>query len=213
MVAREDLEAEIAHFLATGDYRTAATRTVDGFGPEVLGFLDAVLNNHDAAREAFALACEDLWRALPRFEGRSSMRTWFYVLARHAASRLRRASRRARQQTPLSQAPENAARTTRSTTQPYLRSSVRDGFAAIRDGLSEQDRALLVLRVDRDMSWREIAEVFAPGAAESAAQRVAAKLRKRFQTVKETIRKRADAAGLLDGDGGDRSHRPPVPRS
>jgi RNA polymerase sigma-70 factor (ECF subfamily) len=197
MAGRDDLEAEVAQFRASGDYKAAATRTIDGYGPEVLGFLDTVLNDHDVAREAFALACEDLWRSLPRFEGRSSMRTWFYVLARHAASRLRRASLRERRHTPLSEAPEWPARTSRSATEPHLRSSVRNGFAAIRNGLPERDRALLVLRVDRDMSWREIAEVFAPGATEPAAQRVATKLRKRFQVLKATIRKRAQAAGLL----------------
>jgi len=52
----------------------------------------------------------------------------------------------------------------RSETAPRLRTAVRTQLAAIRNELAEEDRALLILRVDRGLSWKEIARVIdAPG--------------------------------------------------
>ena len=126
------------------------------------------------------------------------MKTWFYTLARHAASRLRRSSGRRRHAT-LSEITDVADRV-RSRTRPHLKTEIKHGFAAIRDALDEIDRMLLVLRVDRAMSWNDVARVMAnedDGDSEEALARVAARLRKRFQAVKETIRKRAIASGLI----------------
>jgi RNA polymerase sigma-70 factor, ECF subfamily len=91
----------------------------------------------------------------------------------------------------------------RTETAPYLRSSVKDQFAEIRESLEPDDRWLLVLRVDRNMSWTDIARVMTTDDAEvpdEEVARTAARLRKRFQNVKELIRDRARAAGLLRED-------------
>jgi RNA polymerase sigma-70 factor (ECF subfamily) len=194
-----DLEREIRTLRESGDLRAAVARTVAGYGPEVLGFLVTMLGGEDAANEAFSQACEDLWSTLPRFEGRSSMRTWYYMLARNAALRLRRTKRRrSRRRATLSEAANLAVERTRSRTPVYLDTGAKDRLAAIRESLKEEDRALLVLRIDRKMPWREIARVFADGdTSDGALIRVAARLRKRFQAVKDTIRAQAREAGLL----------------
>jgi len=191
-------EARIAACLRAGDLYGAATLSVEVYGPEVLGFLVTLLRDEQDASEAFSQACEDLWKGLARFEGRSSFRTWFYTLARHAAARLRRSPQRAaRRRVPLSEISELAAGV-RSRTLPFLRGEVKHRLAEIRDALDESDRALLVLRVDRDMDWKDIARVFSPGIdSEQELARVSARLRKRFQLVKEEIRERAQELGLL----------------
>jgi RNA polymerase sigma-70 factor (ECF subfamily) len=89
----------------------------------------------------------------------------------------------------------------RTRTLPHLRSEVKDAFARIREALDPDDRALLVLRVDRAMEWNDIARVLEPDAEHEPLTRVAARLRQRFQTVKDDIRARARAAGLISGDG------------
>jgi RNA polymerase sigma-70 factor (ECF subfamily) len=193
-----NLEGEIQGLREAGRLHDAATKAVEGYGPEVLGFLVTLLRDESSANEVFSQTCEDLWKGLGRFEGRSSLRTWFYVLARHAATRFRRAPhRRPGRRVGLSEVSEIAERV-RSRTLAHLRTEVKNSFAAIRDALSEDDRALLVLRVDRSLSWNEIAQVFLPGAhpEESVAQ-VAAKLRKRFERLKVEIRDRAREAGLV----------------
>jgi RNA polymerase sigma-70 factor, ECF subfamily len=184
--------------LAAGDLHAAATRAIEGYGPEVLGFLVTTLANEQDASEVFSQACEDLWGGLPRFQGRASLRTWFYTLTRHAAARFRRApERRPGRHVTLSEV-SDVADQVRSQSLPYLRTRVKDGVARIRAALAEDDRALLVLRVDREMSWSDVARVFASeDESDEALGRLEARLRKRFQTLKDEIRKRARAAGLL----------------
>jgi RNA polymerase sigma-70 factor (ECF subfamily) len=194
-----DLEERIHALRQRGDLREAATQAIQGYGPEVLGFLVTFMRDENDARDVFAQACEDLWASLAGFEGRSSVRTWFYTLARHAAARFRRSPhRRPGRHVPLSAASQAADRV-RSQTLPHLRTEVKDKFATIRDALEPEDRALLVLRVDRNMSWNEIANVLSPsevGSGDGLA-RASARLRKRFQAVKDDIRVRAKQAGLI----------------
>jgi RNA polymerase sigma-70 factor (ECF subfamily) len=195
-----DLEAKIAGMRAGGDLRGAAGAAVEGYGPEVLGFLVTTMRDEEDAREVFAQSCEDLWRGMERFEGRSSIRTWFYVVARHAAARFRRSPHRRAARAPLSEAEELAERV-RTRTLPHLLTAVKDRFAALRDALDPEDQALLVLRVDRAMSFAEIAAVMSTDQEEDddARARMTARMRKRFQLLKEEIRERARQAGLLDG--------------
>jgi len=196
-----EVEKQVDHLLQEGNLRAAAVLAVEAYGPELLGFLVTFMHDQNDANEVFSQACEDLWSGLARFDGRSSLRTWFYVLARHAASRFRRSPHRdPRRRVPLSQMADLAEQV-RSRTLPHLRTGVKDRFASIRDALGEDDRALLVLRVDRDMSWNDIARIFsADDNSDETLARVAAKMRKRFQFVKEEIRRRAQEAGLLSDE-------------
>jgi len=199
-----DVEEEIGRLRAAGQLKDVATLAIEGYGPEVLSFLEMMLRDHADASDAFAQACEDLWKGLPRFEGRSSMKTWFYTLARHAASRLRRSTHPGRH-AALSEITDVAERV-RSRTRPHLRTEIKHGFAAIRDALDDDDRMLLVLRVDRAMSWNDVARVMADESDSDSSEstsRIAARLRKRFQSVKDTIRERAIAQGLIPDIGPD----------
>jgi RNA polymerase sigma-70 factor, ECF subfamily len=199
-----DVEEEIGRLRAAGQLKDVATLAIEGYGPEVLSFLEMMLRDHADASDAFAQACEDLWKGLPRFEGRSSMKTWFYTLARHAASRLRRSTHPGRH-AALSEVTDLAERV-RSRTRPHLRTEIKHGFAAIRDALDDDDRMLLVLRVDRAMSWNDVARVMADESESDSSEstaRIAARLRKRFQSVKDTIRERAIAQGLIPDIGPD----------
>ena len=62
--------------------------------------------------------------------------------------------------------------------------------------LSEEERELLVLRIDRKMEWRDIAQVLY-GEEDQPGKRVAM-LRKRFSRLTVKLRKRARESGLLD---------------
>jgi RNA polymerase sigma-70 factor (ECF subfamily) len=196
-----DLEKRIGDLRKRGDLQGAVTCAIEGFGPEVFGFLATLLRDEQDASEVFSQACEDMWRSIGKFEGRCTMRAWLYTLARHAVARFRRSPhRRPGRHVDLSAISDMAERV-RSRTLPHLRTSVKDEFTAIRDSLDEDDRALLVLRVDRGMSWREIARTFSlDDDSDEALRRLEARLRKRLQFVKEEIRVRARDAGLLRGE-------------
>ena len=189
---RAQTEAAVLAALDAGDLAGATGHALRGFGPELLGWLEATCGSSTEASDAWALFAEQLWRSLGRFDRRCSVRTWCYTLARHAAHRVReaRASGRA---VPLSNAPVSAvAAEVRATTAPYLRTEVKDHVRALRARLDPDDQILLVLRVDRDLGWREIAQVLlGPEAAPPEVDRHAATLRKRFERIKQRLRELA----------------------
>jgi RNA polymerase sigma-70 factor (ECF subfamily) len=59
----------------------------------------------------------------------------------------------------------------------------------LREELDPDEQTLLVLRIDRDMAWDEIAEVIhGPGADPRERTRQTASLRKRFERTKDRLR-------------------------
>ncbi len=200
---REQLEAQIRQAWSAGDFPGATTHALRGYGPEVLGFLFATQRGVDLAEQAFSLFAEHLWQGMPRFEWKSSVRTWSYVLARHASiDVLRGEARHQRGRAPFDADPvAEVAAVVRTATLSLLRTEPRDAFARLRDELPEEDRLLLILRVDRELDWREIASVLgsaSEGTSESDAQiaRESARLRKRFQLLKERLRALGKQRGL-----------------
>lgn len=184
---RDEIEQEIRRGCEAGDWSAAATCALSGYGPEVLGFLYAALGSEADAREAFSLFSESLWRGLPTMRWQSSFRTWAYALARGALGRVLRDPVRRGRVVRLSQTLEEAlpAAPGRTVTHPHQRSEVKAHVRRLRMALDPDDQTILTLRVDRGMSWRDIAVVMA-GEEASATEiaRQAAALRKRFERLK-----------------------------
>ena len=183
------LEERIHQAWTAGDLAGAATCAIEGYGPEIMGFLYALARSETAAGDAFSMFCEDLWRGLASFRWESSFRTWAYTLARNALHRLRR--RPAAQTVALTPLIEQLAAPVRTTTLSYLRTERKDQLARLRAGLDEDDRTLLILRVDRGLSWSEVAKVMA---GEGGDGPTAAALRKRFERIKRRIARQLRAA-------------------
>jgi RNA polymerase sigma-70 factor (ECF subfamily) len=197
---REVLEAQLGALVTEGDHRRAATLAVRGYGPEVLGFLCALHRDHDEAADVFSQLCEDLWRGLPAFERRASFRTWLYVLARNASSRFFRTRSRARaHEHRFDDCPqlEQVEERMRTATLTFLRSQARTRLMELRDALPTDDRALLVLRVDRQLDWNDLVRVFHEGSEldEATLKRESARLRKRYQLVKDRLREQMRPGG------------------
>jgi RNA polymerase sigma-70 factor (ECF subfamily) len=201
VVAAQEVEDQIRRLCRAGDYQTAATLLLERYGSEILSLLCSRLRNDGNGRDVFGMFCEDLWRALPGFEFRCSSRTWAYVLARHAELRFRaEPQRRPDRNLPLLDEVQQLVAGVRTSTSPYRRTQVQQRLRALRRRLAEQDELILLLRVDRALSWREIAHVFLPpnGAADDGAvQREAARLRQRYQAIKQRLRDWAEQEGLL----------------
>lgn len=186
----EALERGIQRLCQAGDLEAAATQALRGYGAEILGYLYALAGDEFEAAEAFSLFNEDLWRGLPRFRWECRLRTWAYTVARHALLRTKRDPHR-RPGRFVSGTVELAERI-KTTTLPHLRTSVHDRFTQIRRELEPDDQALLVLRVDRELPWLDVARVLADdeGLSEAELSRRAAALRKRFERLKQRIRER-----------------------
>lgn len=205
--AREALEARVKAHCEARDYDGAATLTVRGYGPEVYGFLVALHKSEDEAAEVFSTVTENLWRALPKFAWAATLRTWVYTIARNASLRWRKVEKRhARGAVPITSEASRLVAEVRTQTQTFLKTDSRDALARLRDELAPEDRTLLVLRVDRDLAWNDLALVMLGEDGEpdeAALKREAARLRKRFQLVKDKLVAMGRRDGLLPdrGDG------------
>ena len=81
----------------------------------------------------------------------------------------------------------------RSTTAAHMRPSADAKLERLRSALTPDERDLLILRVDRDLSWSEIASALRTDddRPDEAA------LRKRFERLKDKMRRLAEAEGML----------------
>lgn len=207
-----EIERSTRELCEQGRVGEAVTAVLRGYGPEILGLLRALSKNEDDAGDAFGAFAEDLMRGLGSFAWRSSVRTWSYTLARHALLRAQTSPhRRAGRQVPLSQSPVSLlAEQVREQTMPHLRTEVKDGLARLREGLAPEEQLLLTLRVDQQMSWDEITAIADAGQDEATtkdSKKRAALYRKRFQLLKDKLRKQAAAVGLLGDDPSEALNR------
>lgn len=186
------------------DYKECATIVLESYGAEIYSFILAQFHgNRDQADDVFASFREDFWKGLPKFQWRCSVRAWGYRLARNAGSRFRRApqNRRARH-VRLSEVSflDDLAEKARTTTVPHLRSEIKDEFQRLREQLTEEERDLLVLRVDRDLPWREVAYAMLPAgepADDDRIRKLESTLRQRFVEVKKRLKVIAKEAGII----------------
>jgi RNA polymerase sigma-70 factor (ECF subfamily) len=189
----EAVEAEISGLLESNDLPSAAATIIRGYGPAILAYLAALARDEDRADDAFSQFCEDLWRGLPGFRRNASVRTWVYQLAWHAWLRNEREPYRRRGRPLATEEMSRLAAEVRSTTALHLRSEAKDAVARLREQLTPAEQSLLVLRIDRGLSWSDVASVMSTPEEHLDAQTVA----KRFQRVKDRLRKLAEDAGLL----------------
>jgi len=197
-----EVEQAVRRACEQQDFETAATLTLETYTNEILSFLGARLRSQSDAQEAFSMFAEDLWSGLPKFGWRCSMRTWAYTLARNAANRYAVSPQnRAERNLTLSQPGRLSAlvERVRSATHAYQRTEVKDRFRALRERLDADDQLLLILRIDRNMGWRDIA-IASSGNADlddDAIGRESARLRKSFERVKAELKRMAEEEGLL----------------
>jgi RNA polymerase sigma-70 factor, ECF subfamily len=194
-------EHELRQAWDARDFHAAAKLTFERYGPEILGILVAHLQSTSDAGEVFSLFAEDLWRGLPGFQWRCSLRAWAHRIARNAAVRWATAGdRRPERNIPIeSTRVLELADQVRSSTLVYLRSDVKSEVRRLREELAEIDQMLLILRIDKAMEWPEIAAALADeDLAADDLKRESARLRKRFQLATEKLRQLARERGVLE---------------
>lgn len=181
--AMTQVDAELRSLLQAARYMEATTLVLRKLGPEILGFLSAVLGNVEGD-EVFAAFSESLWRSLAGYRSRCGIRTWAYMLARQQIARHRKDARRHQPQVRISELADVLQEVRRTYT------TRRATLTRLRNELSIEDRELLILRIDRELSFDEIAHLFVEDpitADDQALHREAARLRKRFQLIKDQL--------------------------
>lgn len=197
--ARAEIERSAREACERGDFSSAVVSIVRGYGPEVFGFLVATHKSEQDASDVFSDFTLAVVRGLPNFRWGSSVRTWAYAIARNASHHFRRDGGRAAKRRASGSELDDIANGVRTSTLAFLRTSARSKLEQLRDSLEPEDRELLVLRVDRNFSWEDVAQAFHEGdePLEGAAlTRASQRLRKRFQLVKDTLRELAKRENL-----------------
>jgi RNA polymerase sigma-70 factor (ECF subfamily) len=179
MDAHGRLEHEIKDQFDRGDLDRAMHTAIEGYGSELYGFLTGLARDQATADDAFAATCEAIWRGLPKFRWQATFRVWAYTIARNEFLHMMTAP--SRRETPVSSVPsvQEAIDRVRTATPAHVRTEVKARFAKIRDELAPEDHMLLGLRIDRDLTWSEVAEILGHDAAT---------LRKRFERLKVRLK-------------------------
>lgn len=185
---RERVEAELRARHAAGDIQGVAADALKAYGPEVHGWLCAVLRDRDAADDVYGMLALDVVKDLPNFQWLCSLRGWVYTLGRHRMLAWRRAPEN-RPGRVVTLDEEHANEAARTDTAPWKRTSVKARMRALREQLEPDERTLLILRVDRDLAWRDVAHIM---------NEREATLRKRFERIKGRLRELARAAKLIE---------------
>lgn len=191
--AKEAFQAE--------DFKAVTTIFLQHYRNDIYTFLIGRLHSETDAAEVLSQFEEDFWRGLPDFQWRSTLRSWAYKLALNAAFRYRRdPHRKPQRQLPLSQYCQLSEFIVqpRSETKKYKRTEVKNKIRELREQLSDDERTLLVLRVDKGMSWRELAVVMlGEGETFNEAEigRWSTLLRQRYTKVKAKLKELASAEG------------------
>lgn len=192
------VESHVRALMSAGDRREATTEAVRSYGPEVLGLLVKLTGDQEVACEVFGMWSEDLWKGLESFEWRSSLRTWSYRLARNALHRYRRDPWFKRAQHLRTHELSGLEAQARTITQLHLKTEVKDRFRALRAELSDDQNILLVLHIDRGMSWKDIALVLHDGDPDTLhVAKETNRLRQKFHRITEKLRRLAIREGLL----------------
>ena len=185
------LDQRVRELLAAGDPAGAASEALQELGPLTLRYLRSLLQDEDDAADAFSQFAENLWKGLPSFRFGASLRTWAYRIAWNAARNLRHeAYRRHGRRFASGEASAIADEIRTKTTERVARQ--KDALDQLRRALSVEDQSLLALRIDQELSWTEIAEVF----SEEGQPIHSAALMKRFERLKSRLAELARTKGL-----------------
>ena len=192
----EDREQPLLEAARHGDER-AFSQLVAPHRPMLHAHCYRMLGSVHDAEDALQEALLNAWRSLPRFEGRSSLKSWLYRIATNAC--LRTIERRPKRMLPIDYGPaadphELLARPLVESVwvEPYpgmgveleapiaspaaryeQRESVELAFVAALQHIPARQRAVLILRDVLGFSAREVAETLemTPAAVDTALQR------------------------------------------
>jgi DNA-directed RNA polymerase specialized sigma24 family protein len=162
--------------LAEGDVQGAVRLSMDSLGPEIFGFLVAVLGDADVSAKVYADVGQRIASELAEFRWKCPLRTWMYWIA------CRELQDRRRRKGP------NATSVVATPDPVDTNSSRPTGAAQLRRNLSEEDRELLILRVDRRFDLSEVAVArLGESASPDAVARESQSLRRRMDKIVEEI--------------------------
>ena len=158
VVALNPIEAEARKALDGGDHREALSVLMRGYGDSVFGRCRMILGRHDWAEEATQNTFIEAYRSFDRFEGRSSLRTWLFGIARHRSLDFVKQAHVRREL--ATDAPPEQVDTASSPEDTLANASVKGPLDECLRKLSTDKRLAVVMRYQEGMSFKEMARIF-----------------------------------------------------
>jgi RNA polymerase sigma-70 factor (ECF subfamily) len=185
------LESRVQQLIDAGNVSAAATEALRTLGPEILRFLRSVLRDEEDAADAFSHFSENLWRGLSSFRRQSALRTWAFRIAWNSALNLRNEAWRRHGRRFVTGEASAIAEEIRTKTAVRVERQ-RSALDKLRESLSPEEQSLLALRLDREFSWEEIAEILSAGG--QPVQPLT--LMKRFERLKKRLAEMLKKQGI-----------------
>ena len=196
----ENLEIRIRTYLEARENNRAAQVAIELFGAEILGWLCGVFQDDSLASTIYDAFRTDLPRELWAFDGHCPFRPWTYGVARKAAFRNLRSP--SKQDLPLGASVAPTRDRALQDTSTWLKTQLSaSAFSRLRDRLTPEERMLLILRVDRQMTWEEVARVMENPSSPATLRECAGRLRRYFHRVRDRLRQLAVEEGLIERTG------------
>jgi len=151
----EDPDHTLIRRMAAGETE-ALDELYARYGPGILNFLVARLNNRQLAEEVLQDVMLAAWRAAPNFREESKVLTWLLTIARNRAINTQRKLR------PTLVELNEEVKLQVTDTGPLEKVSRLDKYEALREGLEqlpEMQREVLVLVFFHQLSGAEVAEM------------------------------------------------------
>jgi hypothetical protein len=170
-----EVDSRVRELIDRGDVSAAAALFLDKYGPDVFGFLSGVLEDTRVARATYKGFVKRVSAELPAFQWKCSPRVWLYYLARRELEARRSSATRSESKQV-------------GETEVWRDAGLIKVIGAVRRTLSEEERELLILRVDRLLDWYSLAITRLGETAMFAAIVTEARvLRKRIERLLERI--------------------------
>lgn len=180
--ATPDPDSDVLGLIAAGDTRDALMRLMQRHGKTVYRYCCEQLRDPVLAQDVQQQVFIDAFRDLPKFCGRSTLRTWLFSIARH---RVLDAARRRRRSEARVQEREHAELATLGDPRlsPAEALELRQTLEASLAALGDDERITVLLRFQLGFSFQEIAELCgaSPGAHHARVARALPQLRQRIQ--------------------------------
>lgn len=184
-------EELVARCLGAGARYDAAFEALYGrYAGKVFGFLLKLTRSREAAEDALQETFVRVYRSLERFDARRDLATWLLQIARYVAIDAFRVERKVKRL----EASASAERSEPVRDDPTGRAAEHERTTTVNEvleGLSIDDRALLVLRHYQGLTFQAIGEA-ADCSARTAQNRVEAAARRFQQALQERRRARGD---------------------
>jgi RNA polymerase sigma-70 factor, ECF subfamily len=207
MTNRAEQESRIRSAFDAGDMTEAARLTFDLYERDIRGFIRGNLRAQPDADEAFSTFAESFWKGLSGFGWRCSMRTWCYTLAHNVVLRCALARHRRRKHNLLLSSPDvydvhdvyALSDQSQAADALYKCVDLDVRLERLRSELDRSAQALLTERLDRSMSFREVARARLGSHARDSTRlaREEVRLRKEYSRLTIQLRRMAEDRGLV----------------